>query len=553
MKRKASSRRFVPAVFFSSTQKSREILELQKQLHVMQQKIRSIEDTQRSIQAASVNPHATDSEQSKSMGEDSKKVRAFEDEVSQPSTSRKSNGKRKRRRDASDEDPLDRRAHKVAYIHVGEGGERDLEDHLRGSARVNIQILSSERLPDIDASDMIHGLDSSGTRRDYVDDEHRCNVGCPVGCQGHLRPNEIVIYESIRYEGKLFGRKRMKGRFVTGSSEDDLTVSLDMTEFKRIGGRSARRRRDEPRRDRDYPEPPRRRVLGHEGGRPHLHRHHDREHRQEREAPTVVPPTPQQLGVRSGLPQKLSLILDSPPVSREAAEGNTWNSNDKSFNIVLKEDDPLVMRRHPIAQSTDCIRGKVGYSSGLHMWEVTWPVRQRGTHAVMGVATSEAPLHAVGYQSLVGNSDQSWGWDLGRLKVFHNNVGVQPGNYYPSTVSHHHQWTVPDTFTMLLDMDQGSLGYCVGDQWLGWAVTGIKSRAPLYPVASTVWGHCEVKLRYLQGLESGVLSLQDLARGVVRETLVSTSESCVRDKEELERKIDTLPLPKPMKNFVKFY
>ena len=60
-------------------------------------------------------------------------------------------------------------------------------------------------------------------------------------------------------------------------------------------------------------------------------------------------------------------------------------------------------------------------------------------------------------------------------------------------------------------------------------------------------------MRYLQGLESGVLSLQDLARGVVRETLVSTSESCVRDKEELERKIDTLPLPKPMKNFVKFY
>ena len=86
---------------------------------------------------------------------------------------------------------LDRRAHKVAYIHVGEGGERDLEDHLRGSARVNIQILSSERLPDIDASDMIHGLDSSGTRRDYVDDEHRCNVGCPVGCQGHLRQENL--------------------------------------------------------------------------------------------------------------------------------------------------------------------------------------------------------------------------------------------------------------------------------------------------------------------------------------------------------------------------
>ena len=70
---------------------------------------------------------------------------------------------------------------------MGEGGERDLEDHLRGSDRVNIQIVSTERLPDIDASDMIHGLDSAGTSRDYVDEGHRCNTSCPVGCQGHLR------------------------------------------------------------------------------------------------------------------------------------------------------------------------------------------------------------------------------------------------------------------------------------------------------------------------------------------------------------------------------
>ena len=57
--------------------------------------------------------------------------------------------------------------------------------------------------------------------------------------------------------------------------------------------------------------------------------------------------------------------------------------------------------------------------------QVSWPTRQRGTHAVIGVATRDAPLHAVGYQSLVGNSDQSWGWDLGRLKAFHNNLQVR--------------------------------------------------------------------------------------------------------------------------------
>lgn len=77
----------------------------------------------------------------------------------------------------------------------------------------------------------------------------------------------------------------------------------------------------------------------------------------------------------------------------------------------------MTFHRHPVAQSTDCIRGRVGYTRGLHCWEVVWPARQRGTHAVVGVATAHAPLHSVGYQSLVGATDQSWGWDLGRNKV----------------------------------------------------------------------------------------------------------------------------------------
>ena len=61
--------------------------------------------------------------------------------------------------------------------------------------------------------------------------------------------------------------------------------------------------------------------------------------------------------------------------------------------------------------------GRLAKIFDLQGWLQGWPVRQRGTHAVIGVATKDAPLHAVGYQSLVGNSDQSWGWDLGRMKV----------------------------------------------------------------------------------------------------------------------------------------
>lgn len=66
--------------------------------------------------------------------------------------------------------------------------------------------------------------------------------------------------------------------------------------------------------------------------------------------------------------------------------------------VVLLQDDKMTFHRHPVAQSTDGIRGKVSYTKGLHLWEIHWSTRQRGTHAIVGVATNEAPLHSRGYQ-----------------------------------------------------------------------------------------------------------------------------------------------------------
>jgi len=434
-----------------------------------------------------------------------------------------SNRKRKLESAESEEEPA---GQKVAYIHVGEGGERDLEDHLRGSSRVNIQILTTESLPDIDDSDMIHGLDHAGTSRDYVDERHRCTVRCPVGCQGHLRPNEIVIYESVRYDGRLLGRRRMKGRFVEGEAGDEVVAALEMTDFRRIGGRGNRRRLNERNQ--------RRRMVTQQRYRRTM---------EEDRNDSPIPPLPSRIGVSTGVPQRVAILMDTPPVSMEVAEEHSWNTNDRSFNVVLKEDDPLTMRRHPVAQSTDCIRGKTGYSSGIHLWSVSWPVRQRGTHAVVGVATREAVLHSVGYQSLVGNTEHSWGWDLGRKKAYHNSRSSE-GNNYPPTITHHHQWTVPDTFNMVLDMDSGYLGFVVGDQFLGWSHTNVKSGERVFPIVSTVWGHCEVKLRYLGGLEAGVVGLQELTRGAIRNTLG-------RNGLELERRVETLNLPTQLKRYLK--
>jgi len=537
-------------------QENTKVAALEKQIKAMQDKIRLIEKNQR--QTLDVTQGATrkrpltrkmareggcclvsEPESSSSSaprgaaagGAKPKKKPALPDDASSSSSCRVAG--RKRKSDET-EDVERRRASKVAYIFCGEGGERDLVEHLRRASRV--QILSTESLPDIDASDLIHGLDPSGTSRDVEEGPHRCTESCPAGCDEHLRANEITIYESIKYNGKLFGRKRIKGRFVgaeAGSGPD--IVSLDMWDC-RLGGRGTRRRNIEEEEvvTRRFAQrlPNRRRARL--AGRLLVREPVDDED---------VPPPPATVGQSRGLPQRLAMLMDSAPVSLTVAREHGWNANDKSFNIVLKDSNSLVMRRLPIAQSTDCVRTKVSYSSGLHQWEVTWPVRQRGTHSVVGVGTSEAPLHAVGYQSLLGNSAHSWGWDLGRLKTFHDNQPTTT-SLYPSTLTHQQQWTVPDIFTMILDMDRGSLGFAVGDQFLGWTHHGLKSHGPLFPMVSTVWGQCEVKLRYLGGLTG--LSLQDVARTVIRDQLG-------RDKEELEMKVDELMLPTSLKNFIKYH
>ena len=158
------------------------------------------------------------------------------------------------------------------------------------------------------------------------------------------------------------------------------------------------------------------------------------------------------------------------------------------FNIVLFSSFNLLG-----------IRGKVGFTKGLHVWEVNWSTRQRGTHAVVGVATLEAPLHSVGYHSLVGSTDQSWGWDLGRNKLYHDSK-TGTGITYPAILKPDETFLVPDKFMVALDMDEGTLSFIVDGQYLGVAFRGLKGKK-LYPIVSAVWGHCEISMKYIGGLD----------------------------------------------------
>jgi SPRY domain-containing SOCS box protein 1/4 len=240
------------------------------------------------------------------------------------------------------------------------------------------------------------------------------------------------------------------------------------------------------------------------------------------------------------IPPRLEYLLDMPVCPYAVQTKHSWNPDDRSLNIFVKEADPLTLHRHPVAQSTDCIRTKAGYTKGIHLWELNWNSRQRGTHAIIGVATDKSPLHCVGYQSLIGSNGESWGWDLGRNRACHNTKASNiPPPVYPRMLKPDESFVVSDTFSMCLDMDEGTLSFLADGQYLGVAFRGLKGKK-LYPIVSAVWGHCEITMRYINGLDPNPLPLSDLCRRTIRQQM---------GKHRLD-KINQLYLPNAIKNFL---
>jgi len=59
----------------------------------------------------------------------------------------------------------------------------------------------------------------------------------------------------------------------------------------------------------------------------------------------------------SQCPARLDVLLDEPSASREEQINHAWNPADRSLNLFIKDEDELTVHRHPVAQSTDAIRG----------------------------------------------------------------------------------------------------------------------------------------------------------------------------------------------------
>lgn len=89
-------------------------------------------------------------------------------------------------------------------------------------------------------------------------------------------------------------------------------------------------------------------------------------------------------------------------------------------------------------------------------------------------------------------------------------------------------------------MDDGTLSFVVDGQYLGIAFRGLKGRK-LYPVVSAVWGHCEITMKYIGGLDPEPLPLMDLCRRVIRQRI---------GKQQLEEHVTDLNLPRAMKVYL---
>ena len=189
---------------------------------------------------------------------------------------------------------------------------------------------------------------------------------------------------------------------------------------------------------------------------------------------------------------KSDILINVPTYkSRLRAFFYSWDPNDCSRNIYIKSNG-FTLHRNPVAQSTDAAKGKIGFKSGRHSWEIWWE-GPLGTVAVIGVATHEAAVQSPGYVPLLGSNSESWGWNLVDNHLLHNGDchGSFPLQNNPP------KYQTGERLRVILDSDDQTLSFERNYEFLGVAFRGLPKNRPLYPCVSAVYGNTEVTMVYL--------------------------------------------------------
>ncbi|KFM82020.1 F-box/SPRY domain-containing protein 1-like isoform X1 [Stegodyphus dumicola] len=197
-------------------------------------------------------------------------------------------------------------------------------------------------------------------------------------------------------------------------------------------------------------------------------------------------------------------ILSSVPTYKAKLRAfyHAWDPNECSRNVYIKPNG-FTLHRNPVAQSTDAAKGKIGFRTGRHCWEVWWE-GPLGTVAVIGIATKEAPVQCPGYVALLGSNAESWGWNLVDNHLLHN--GDSQGNYPQLNNAPKYQQVmdfapmvpvqVGERIRVILDCEDNTLAFERNYEFLGVAFRGLPDKK-LYPAISAVYGNTEVSMVYL--------------------------------------------------------
>ncbi|KAF2883785.1 hypothetical protein ILUMI_22371 [Ignelater luminosus] len=176
----------------------------------------------------------------------------------------------------------------------------------------------------------------------------------------------------------------------------------------------------------------------------------------------------------------------------------SWNKNDCSPNITVQENNEFVLYKDFNGSTTDCVRGKYGFDSGINAWKISWKPSQRGPYPIVGVATIDSPLHAMGVKMLVGNNNTSWGWDID-MNLLHHNTTPNQGILYPRFMIKGTNMSVSEDLILMLNMEEGTLSYFANGYYLGVAFDDLKGKK-LYPVVNVTSQRCKIEMTYLGGL-----------------------------------------------------
>ncbi|RYG67597.1 hypothetical protein EON64_07085 [archaeon] len=152
-------------------------------------------------------------------------------------------------------------------------------------------------------------------------------------------------------------------------------------------------------------------------------------------------------------------------VSTDAEATFGFQADNLSPNLIVSSSSPLTLRNHG-NKKWSTARANMRLTSGVHRWDVHVD-RCISKNIFVGVATREARL-----DNYVGCDIHGWAF-LANKAVWHNKSKSKTyGELFRSG----------DTVTVILDLDMGTLSFCLNDRPLGVAVEGLEG--PLYPAFS---------------------------------------------------------------------